>query len=318
MYGLLVPAGGGEPLPLLKTTVIVGRRPECDVVIPAKSVSGRHCRLEFVDNAWRVIDLDSHNGTGVDGRRCKKARIMPGQVLHVAKQRFHIDYPHPDGEPEGDDDIALQFLQGSDPDVDSVQPGPAAMPGDQSHLPPSSNQPELPIGIQPPSLIDGPLGTLLPAGGGQPIPLPDSDLVVGRSRRCDVRIDSSTISSKHCRLQFISGYWVAEDMGSSNGIRVDGIRFKRKCVMPGSELSLSRESFILDYIPGDGVPPVVHEPFGGTQVHDRRSPRKSLLEKAGLSSRDVESINEDDNAISDRKIYSLEDDDEQQTSDQYS
>jgi len=309
MYGLLVPAGGGEPLPLLKTTLILGRRPECDVVISAKSVSGRHCQLDFIDGIWRVVDLDSHNGTGVDGRRCRKARIMPGQVLHVAKQRFHIDYPQPGQQPQEADDLALQLLQGSDPNADTLAtvmqtPAEQATSSKPRHTGPPSSEP------YSADSGDGPLGTLLPAGGGKPMPLPGDDLILGRSRRCDVRIHSSTVSSRHCRMQFISGYWVIEDLGSSNGIRVDGIRFHRKCVMPGAELSLSRESFILDYIPGEGVPPVIHEPLSGTRDTIRSQERGSLLEEAGLSSRDVEAIPEDENAIPNRRIYSLDDNEE--------
>lgn len=304
MYGLLVPAGGGEPLPLLKTTVVVGRHADCDVVVAAKSVSGQHCRLEFVDGVWRVIDLDSRNGTGVDGRRCRKARIMPGQVLNVAKRRFHIDYPSPGDQSDCEDDLALEFLQGSGTDAGDQHDGSTALLPSK-HSDPS---PALPLGVEPTSASAGPLGMLLPSGGGLPLPLHAENLVLGRSRRCDVRINSGTISSQHCRLRLVSGYWVVEDLGSSNGIRVDGVRYREKCVMPGSELSLARESFILDYVPGDGVPPVVHEPYSATGGGSRRDGR-SLMERAGLSARDLESISEDENAIPPRKTYSLNDDD---------
>ncbi len=91
-------------------------------------------------------------------------------------------------------------------------------------------------------------------------------------------------------------------------MRVDGVRYREKCVMPGSEVSLARESFILDYVPGDGVPPVIHEPYdlsGGGY----RSSGRSLMERAGLSEKDVASIEEDPNAIPPRTTYSLNDDD---------
>ena len=312
MYGLLVPAGGGEPLPLLKPTVIVGRRPECDVVIASRSVSGQHCRLEFVDDVWQVVDLDSQNGTGIDGRRCRKAKILPGQVLHVAKQRFHIDYPDPNQRTREADDLALEFLLGSGPAVDPLSSLQSAaqhydgIPG-QQQIPSTAAVPQQEGQAAVPS---GPMGTLLPAGGGQPIPLTGTSLILGRSRRCDVRIQSSTISSRHCRLDYVNGHWVVEDLESSNGIRVDGIRFRRKCVMPGSELSLSRESFMLEYIPGDGVPPVAHEPYNTTGSVSRNDSSGSLLDKVGISRHDVAGIQKDENAVPDQKIYSLEDDDE--------
>lgn len=303
MYGLLVPAGGGEPLPLLTTTVVVGRYADCDVVITAKSVSGRHCRLEFVDGVWRVIDLDSRNGTGVDGRRCRQARIMPGQVLNIAKRRFHIDYPSPGDQAVSEDELALQLLQTSG--------GEQAEPGSTTLLPPDNTdgQPALPLGMEQTNPTDGPRGMLLPAGGGLPIPLHADNLILGRSRKCDIQVHSTTVSSKHCRLRLVSGYWVVEDLGSSNGVRVDGVRFREKCVMPGCELSLARESFILDYIPGDGVPPVIHEPHASPGSQGRRQ-RRTLLEKAGMSAQDVAAVEEDESALPQRKTYSLNDDDQ--------
>lgn len=117
-YGLLVPASEGESLPLLKTTLIPGHRPECDVVIPLKSVFGQDCKLEFVDQIRRVIDFDRHNGVG--GRRCHKARIMPGQVLHVDRQPFHMDCAQPGRQQQEAGDFSIQLLHGSDPDVDML------------------------------------------------------------------------------------------------------------------------------------------------------------------------------------------------------
>ncbi len=199
MYGLLVPAGGGEPLPLLKTEIVVGRHAECDVVIPAKSVSGEHCRLEFVDNIWRVFDLDSRNGTGVDGRRCRQARIMPGQVLNVAKQRFVIDYPAPADQPVSEDDMALQFLQGPATDADHQNDGSTAVVPTRA-----TATPDRPAAAEPMNPADGPLGMLLPAGGGLPLPIHSDNAVLGRSRRCDVRINSGTAD---CVSSADTGSW---------------------------------------------------------------------------------------------------------------
>ncbi len=299
MYGLLVPVGGGEPLPLLKKTVIVGRRPECDVVVGARSVSGQHCRLDLVDGVWRVTDLDSHNGTGVNGRRCRSAQIQPGQVLHVARQRFQLEYTPAAGGGD-DDEMAMSWLQEAD---DAPKHGAGvdrSKRGASFPVPPSGRD------VPADAVAAGPLGTLLPSGGGRPIVLSGPDLILGRSRRCDIRIASSTVSGRHCRLQLVSGYWVVEDLNSSNGVRVDGIRYQRKCVMPGAELSLSREAFILEYEPGDGVPPVVHDPWEADSGPLSR--RRSLVEQAGLSARDVASLSDDDSSFSGRRVYSLNDD----------
>src|SRR5438105_15281984 len=75
MLGKLVPCGGGVPVPLAKTTLVVGRNPDCDITVLCKTVSGRHCELQFHEGAWWVRDPGSKNGTTVNGVRCAEQRL---------------------------------------------------------------------------------------------------------------------------------------------------------------------------------------------------------------------------------------------------
>lgn len=59
----------GEELAVLSPVVTLGRGAQCDVVLPDDSVSVVHARLEFDTGAWRITDLDSVNGTSVEGVR---------------------------------------------------------------------------------------------------------------------------------------------------------------------------------------------------------------------------------------------------------
>ena len=59
------------------------------------------------------------------------------------------------------------------------------------------------------------LGQLIPLGGGDPIPLKKPKLLVGRRPSCDIRLDLSNVSSQHCELAFINGYWRVRDLHSS-------------------------------------------------------------------------------------------------------
>ena len=95
--GELVPLGGGDPIPLLRTPLTVGRRPTCDIVLAFDNVSGKHCQLELRDGYWHVADLGSSNGIKVDEMRCVESPLPPGSVLRVAKHRFEVRY-----EPTGD------------------------------------------------------------------------------------------------------------------------------------------------------------------------------------------------------------------------
>lgn len=94
MYGELVPQGGGDPIPLLKKRLIIGRRENSDIVLRFANVSGQHCELIAEDGYWFVVDKASRNGTKVNGVRvaASRKRLDPGDSLSVAKHRYEVRY----------------------------------------------------------------------------------------------------------------------------------------------------------------------------------------------------------------------------------
>jgi hypothetical protein len=61
--------------------VLIGRGARCDVVLASRHVSREHAVLLWRGGAWWVEDLDSSNGTFVDGRRVTLRRVGHGDVL---------------------------------------------------------------------------------------------------------------------------------------------------------------------------------------------------------------------------------------------
>jgi adenylate cyclase len=92
LLGELQPIGGGDPIPLLKTTLLVGRRESCDIVLRFPNVSGSHCELSLNEGYWFVKDLGSSNGTKVNGTRVTESRIDPGDKLSIARHEFEVSY----------------------------------------------------------------------------------------------------------------------------------------------------------------------------------------------------------------------------------
>jgi predicted component of type VI protein secretion system len=92
MYGELVPVGGGDPVPLLKKTLLVGRRESCDIVLRFSNVSAHHCQLTVTGGYWYVRDLQSRNGVKVNGVRVTDKRLDPGDILSVAKHKYEVSY----------------------------------------------------------------------------------------------------------------------------------------------------------------------------------------------------------------------------------
>ena len=92
MMGQLVPDGGGDPIPLRKERLLVGRRESCDIVLRFSNVSAHHCQL-FIDSGyWFVKDMNSRNGVKINGKRVVRKRIDPGDIIAVAKHSYTVDY----------------------------------------------------------------------------------------------------------------------------------------------------------------------------------------------------------------------------------
>ncbi|HTM56685.1 MAG TPA: FHA domain-containing protein [Pirellulales bacterium] len=92
MHGELVPVGGGDPIPLLKKNLMVGRRESCDIVLRFSNVSAHHCQLTCNGGYWYVKDLKSRNGVKVNGSRVTEKRLDPGDELTIAKHRYDVRY----------------------------------------------------------------------------------------------------------------------------------------------------------------------------------------------------------------------------------
>jgi pSer/pThr/pTyr-binding forkhead associated (FHA) protein len=89
----LQPVGGGDPIPLNKPEMIVGRRPSCDIQLDFENISGKHCLLRMINGVWNVKDLGSTNGTTVNGARLTTEQsVMPDEELGIAGHLFMIEY----------------------------------------------------------------------------------------------------------------------------------------------------------------------------------------------------------------------------------
>jgi pSer/pThr/pTyr-binding forkhead associated (FHA) protein len=62
--------------------------------------------------------------------------------------------------------------------------------------------------------------------------------VIGRSRRCDLVIEDPNVSRRHAELQLRSPDWYVVDLGSTNGVAVNGRKVSSARLAPGDELAL--------------------------------------------------------------------------------
>jgi ABC transport system ATP-binding/permease protein len=75
----------------LPTKVLrIGRAPDNDVVISDLSVSRHHAELRKVGETYQIVDLDSHNGTFVNGQRVVSAPLTEGDIVGIGPSTFRL------------------------------------------------------------------------------------------------------------------------------------------------------------------------------------------------------------------------------------
>jgi hypothetical protein len=81
-------------------------------------------------------------------------------------------------------------------------------------------------------------------------------VVIGRAKSADVRIEKDCISRSHCEITSINGTLWVRDLGSTNGLFVNGFHETQSHLMPGDRLALGETSFRVEY---DLHPPKCYE-----------------------------------------------------------
>jgi predicted component of type VI protein secretion system len=93
-----------------------------------------------------------------------------------------------------------------------------------------------------------PNGELIPEGGGDNIPLIRDTLTIGRRESCDICMRFPNVSSLHCQLTFEEGRWWIRDLGSLNGIKVNGKKeLNKKILSPGDRLTIAKKHYCIQY-----------------------------------------------------------------------
>jgi len=94
MWVLRTAEGADEPFTfriLPGSIKTVGRAPRADFILDAALVSRLHCRLTAGATELEVVDLESTNGTYVNGERAERAKLKSGDRLGVGRVELVVD-----------------------------------------------------------------------------------------------------------------------------------------------------------------------------------------------------------------------------------
>ncbi|MFG0316299.1 MAG: FHA domain-containing protein [Planctomycetota bacterium JB042] len=83
--------GAGQVLETDGESVVVGRKPARGLAVEHPTVSREHARLFRRDGDWNVADLNSSNGTFVNGRRVTRSELRPGDLLRLGSVELRLE-----------------------------------------------------------------------------------------------------------------------------------------------------------------------------------------------------------------------------------
>ena len=253
MLGHLVPCSGGKSIALQRERVYLGRRPQADKALPLGRATAL-CRLRRADGWWQADDLGL-NVVRVNGCTSGSFRLNPGDELTIGRMRFRIMYDPPATNDEDAELIAAAVLSEApvqSPATVAERKPPEAPAGVSDSFPKHGVRVDAPMIAAEESEFRP--AHLVPLGGGPDFLVAQPSVTIGRKDDCDIVLPFSTISSNHCGLEYVDGYWRILDLGSRNGIRVDGVRCQEAWIYPRTRLSIADRRFELDYVP-QGDPP---------------------------------------------------------------
>jgi len=80
----------------IESKIVIGRDPACDVTLPLEYLSRKHLELEVRSGHLFIKDLDSSNGTFLNGQRVTESEIKPGDKIKLDVLTFDVSGPSHD------------------------------------------------------------------------------------------------------------------------------------------------------------------------------------------------------------------------------
>ncbi len=210
--------GPWQEQPVVAAQYLVGRGSDCDLRLESSEISRRHFKIAFTPSEITLTDLGSTNGTTVNGVPALPNRpvpVHPGDLVAFGNCLLALD-PRP-----------------------SASPPAAPVP--------------VPAPAQPASRWY--LHYRFARSPWQCLPLPEGELVIGRSPNAGLYLNDGEISRTHCRVVVSPDSLGIMDLGSTNGTQLKGQPVPPRRlfrVEPGELFSIGPYSFYVNASPAEG------------------------------------------------------------------
>lgn len=252
----------GERMQLEQFPVLFGRTGDSAIVLHWDGlVSSRHFEIFQDEGAYFLRDAGSRNGTKINGTTAVRQRLYHDDLIEVGNSKLQV---------------ALVAEIAIPPEAQKVIPEPHSPSDATAHPSPATNNKRInpfdSLRVDEPErnelqeavpesmvveqmrvrLVDISPSGAAEAGSGRIFWLsPGQTMTFGRSPRCDSAIESDAfLSSTHFRLICDSDQCLVEDLGSTSGTVLNGVRVERAAVFHGDRLIAGKTEFQIEI---DGI-----------------------------------------------------------------
>ncbi|MDY0814190.1 FHA domain-containing protein [Kitasatospora purpeofusca] len=245
----------------------IGRNPQSDFQFDDARVSWQHATMSFNGAGWQLDDHGSTNGTYTGGARTMQAQLFPGAVVNLgnAENGPRLAFSAPAAQPAAPPAWHEAATSRSAAPQQQWQPPAAQPPYPQQQWqqqPEPQAQPQQQVQPQHFPQQQGFPGQHAPQGFPQQAPAPHdggpqptvirnltagmNTMRIGRALDNDIVVSDLQVSRHHAELrQLPDGRYEIVDLGSHNGIFLNGLRVERQLIGPQDRLTVGHSSFVL-------------------------------------------------------------------------
>jgi pSer/pThr/pTyr-binding forkhead associated (FHA) protein len=133
-----------KEIPITKERMTIGRKPHNDIQIDNLAISGEHSAIVTILNDSFLEDLNSTNGTLVNGQQIKKHFLQNNDVIELGKYKLKFICEKPQVQETPDFEKTMVIRPGSIKPSDLVIPPPPVFPSMGQPTPPPPAAPAVP------------------------------------------------------------------------------------------------------------------------------------------------------------------------------
>ncbi|MEH6823592.1 MAG: FHA domain-containing protein [Motiliproteus sp.] len=269
----------------IQGTLLVGREQDCDLIINDQMLSRHHARLWLEDEGLNIEDLDSANGTFVNGQRIDRAEIQSGDEIRFDSAAFSVIGPKVLVQ---EDDNMTQLRPALDLDATLTQAPPLTIPSEPrpetaetapvpksiTALDPAADASDgIHAAAAPPTgpdveadfeatsifkvatdsektqLMQSPPAFLLGESASimnDRFALDIEPCLIGRSHGSNIQLLERSVSGRHAEIFQQGGGWAIRDMNSRNGTYLNDKRITTSALIDGDILRMGRVELRFD------------------------------------------------------------------------